>query len=392
MLLHRIEHFIAVVEAGSIRGAARRLGVTQPALTRALQQLEEELGVLLMQRSVRGASLTSAGSAFLARARVAQSELRMGVDEARRSSDDGGGFLTVGVSPSAASLFLPELVTALRRRRPNTRIRLLELSPGTLPSLVREAALDIAVAHHARSHLDAGLRFRPLFDLYLRVAIRPGHPLAGARSLRELAQSDWLSMAAPGVPGDITRQSFLAADLPAPVPVAHCGSHSIALDLIAASDMVALLPPTLLRSCVESGRLVEVPLIRPLVPLHVGLYSRADSPASPAVKVASQIIVAIARRLVSTGELRGSQPTKALPSIDRRQSAEVTRSFWGKCEPPKLLPEYPGATERSRIRLRGMTLRSRTISPIGLVAAFGKRLGPQAPSRPCGTESGPRPK
>lgn len=82
MRLQRIEQFIAVVDAGSIRGAARRLGVSQPALTRALQQLEEELGVQLMQRSVRGASLTAAGSAFLARARVAEAELRMGTDEA----------------------------------------------------------------------------------------------------------------------------------------------------------------------------------------------------------------------------------------------------------------------------------------------------------------------
>jgi LysR family transcriptional regulator of abg operon len=312
MLLLGIKQFIAVVDAGSIRGAARRLGVSQPALTRALQQLEEELGVQLMQRSVRGASLTIAGSAFLARARVAEAELRMGADEARRSSDDGGGLVTLGVSPSAASLFLPEFVTTLRQRRPNTRIRLLELSSGTLPPLVREA--DMAVAHHARSHIDARLRFRPLFDLHLRVVVRPGHPLAGARSLNDLVHSTWLSMAAPGTPGDIIRQSFLAEGLPAPVPAVHCGSHSVALDLIAASDFVVLLPPALLRSCIAAGRLIELPLTRPLVPLHVGLYSRADSPASPAAKAAAQIILAIARRLAASGELRSTDPIEGSPS------------------------------------------------------------------------------
>lgn len=313
MRLQRIEQFIAVVDAGSIRGAARRLGVSQPALTRALQQLEEELGVQLMQRSVRGASLTAAGSAFLARARVAEAELRMGADEARRSSDDGGGLVTVGVSPSAASLLLPEFVTALRQQRPNTRIRLLELSPGTLPPLVREAALDMAVAHHARSHLDAGLRFRPLFEIQMRVVVRPGHPLASARSLNELVQCAWLSMAAPGLPGDLIRQSFLAAGLPAPVPAVHCGSHSVALDLIAASDMVGLLPPALLRSCMAAGRLVELPMAKPLVPLDVGLYTRADSPTAPAAKAAAQIIVGIARRLALSGELRSTDPIVGSP-------------------------------------------------------------------------------
>lgn len=319
--LHRIEQFIAVVDAGSIRGAARRLGESQPALTRALQQLEQELGVQLMQRSVRGARLTIAGGAYLARARVAEAELRMGADEARRSSDDGGGLVTVGFSPSAASLLLPEFVTVLRQQRPDTRIRLIELSPGTLPPLVREAALDMAVAHHERSHVDVGLRFQPLFEIQMRVVVRPGHPLAEARSLNELVQCAWLSMAAPGLPGDLIRQSFLAAGLPAPVPAVHCGSHSIALDLIAASDMVALLPPTLLGLCVAAGRLVELSLAKPLVPLYVGLYTRTDTPATPAGKAAAQIILAIARRLALSGELRNTEPIRGSPSTHRRRVA-----------------------------------------------------------------------
>ena len=65
MRLQRIEQFIAVVDAGSIRGAARHLGMSQPALSRALQQLEEELGVQLMNRSGRGVSLTAAAKSFL---------------------------------------------------------------------------------------------------------------------------------------------------------------------------------------------------------------------------------------------------------------------------------------------------------------------------------------
>ena len=62
MRLQAIEQFIAVIDAGSIRGAARNLDISQPALTRALQQLEEELGVQLMDRSGRGVTPTAAGS------------------------------------------------------------------------------------------------------------------------------------------------------------------------------------------------------------------------------------------------------------------------------------------------------------------------------------------
>jgi LysR family transcriptional regulator, regulator of abg operon len=316
MLPHRIKQFIAVADAGSIRGAARQLGVSQPALTRALQQLEEELGAQLVRRGVRGASLTNAGAAFLARARVAEAELRMGADEAKRSND-GGGLVTIGVSPSAASVLLPELVTTLQKRRPNTRIRLIESNPSALPSLVREAALDMAVAH-ARSGLDPGLHFRYLYDIQLRVVVRPGHPLARTRSLAELEHASWLSMAAPDSSNDNIKQSFLAAGLPTPVLAVHCGSHSVALDLIAATDMIALLPPALLRSHMTAGRLIELRLAEPMVPLQVGLYTRAGSPASPAAKMAAQIIAAIARRLISSGELRNTEATLGpRPSHDR---------------------------------------------------------------------------
>jgi LysR family transcriptional regulator, regulator of abg operon len=84
MRLQSIEQFIAVVDAGSIRGAARLLNMSQPALTRALQQLEEELGVQLMHRSGKGVTPSVAGSAFLSRARVAEAELRKAAEEAKK--------------------------------------------------------------------------------------------------------------------------------------------------------------------------------------------------------------------------------------------------------------------------------------------------------------------
>lgn len=308
MNLHRIEQFIAVADTGSIRGAARRTGESQPAMTRALQQLEEELGVQLMQRSVHGVSLTVAGASFLGRARVAHAELRMAVDEAKRSPTDRRETVSLGVSPSAASLLLPEFVTALQGLRPGVRIRLHESNPSSLLPMVREEALDLAVTARTRSHLDAGLLFRQLFEIQMRVVVRAGHPLAGTTSLEDLVSASWLSMAIPDSPSDLVRQSFLAAGLPAPVPAVHCGSHSVALDLIGATDLVGLLPPALLQTQVKQGRLVELRLRQPIAPLLAGLYRRAEGPQSAVVKVASQVIVSIARRLAAGGGLRNMEP------------------------------------------------------------------------------------
>jgi LysR family transcriptional regulator, regulator of abg operon len=303
--LQRIEHFIEVVDAGSIRGAARRLGISQPGLSRSLQQLEEDLGVRLVERGVRGASLTLAGRTFLARARVAQTELRKAADEARSSVDEGSELLTFGMSPVALSLLMPELATAMQRARPRSRMRILELAPSALLPMVREGDAELAATQRTRAHLDAGLKYRHLFEIQLRVAARPGHPLAGKRQLHELVGAAWLAQTAPGVADDITRQSFLALGLPAPRPAMHWGSYSdVVFEAIAASDMLITLPPPLLRSLVARGKVIEIPLTTPLVPLRVGLYTRSDSPLSPSAKAAVQIIVEIARRFAAAKDAR----------------------------------------------------------------------------------------
>ncbi len=310
MRMHRIEQFIAVVDAGSIRGAARQLSMSQPALSRALQQLEEELGVQLMLRGGRGVSLTEAGTTFLARARVAEAELRKATEEARRSVDDGGGFLSLGLSPVGASLLLPELAISLRRERPKTRIRILELTPSALLPLIRDAVIDIAVTQRTRIHLDAGLDYRPLADIHMRIAVRRGHPLLGkgTRTLHDLVDISWLFMTAHDSADDIVSRSFLGCGLPVPLPAVHCGSYFVALDLLAATDMVGVLPPALLRSCIKAGQLAEVVLAEPLIPINLGLYTRTGSPLAPSAKSATDIILAISQRVAKTGILRSTAP------------------------------------------------------------------------------------
>lgn len=308
MRLQRIEQFIAVVDAGSLRGAARRLDMSQPALTRSLQQLERELGVQLLHRSVHGTALTAAGTAFLSRARVAEAELRKAAEEARRSGNDGSGLMSMGVSPVAASLLLPEMATTLLHQGVGTRLRLLEMAPSTLLPMVRDGAVDMAVTQRTRADLDAGLQFRPLFEINMRVAVRAGHPLLGTRTLRELGTASWLYMTAPGISDDIVSQSFLARGLPAPLPAVHCGSYYVALDLIATSDLMTVLPPGLLAGCMAARRLAEIPLAEPLVPLVVGLYTRKDTPLTRAAKAGVQIATLIARRIAASGELRSTAP------------------------------------------------------------------------------------
>ena len=315
MRLQAIEQFIAVVDAGSIRGAARQLDMSQPALTRALQQLEVELGVQLMDRSGRGVTPTAAGSAFLSRARVAEAELRKAAEEAKNTVGDSTRLLALGVSPVGASLLLPELAITLRKLHPATRIRILETTPSALLSLVRDEVMDVAVTQRTRIHLDAGLDYRPLAEVQMRIAVRPGHPLLNqhkksAYSLADIVGAPWLYMTAHDSSDDIVSRSFIASGLPVPLPAVHCGSYFVALELIASTDMLGVLPPALLRTCMQSGQLRELVLAQPLIPIQLGLYTRSGSPPTAPAKSAAAAIVSIAKRIALTGELRSTAPLK----------------------------------------------------------------------------------
>jgi LysR family transcriptional regulator, regulator of abg operon len=310
MRLQRIEQFIAVADAGSIRSAARQLCMSQPALTRALQQLEKELGVTLMRRSGLGVSITEAGTTFLARARVAQAEIRKATEEAQRHASVGDSLLSIGLSPVGASLLLPDLVINLRRKATNTRIRVLEMTPSALLPLVRDEVMDLAVTQRTRIHLDAGLDYRPLADIQMRIAVRPKHPLLKKPSVRlaDLVKASWLFMTAHDSADDIVSRSFLNAGLPVPLPAVHCGSYFVALDLMAATDMVGVLPPSLLLNCMRAGQLAELRLDVPLLPINLGLYSRTGSLPSPSSKMTQDMISIQFRELVKDGRLINNEP------------------------------------------------------------------------------------
>jgi LysR family transcriptional regulator of gallate degradation len=217
---------------------------------------------------------------------------------------------------------MPEFATTLLDKRPGVRLRLFEMAPSALLPMVREEALDLALAHRTHDNLDAGLRYRPLFEIQMRVAARPGHPMAGRNlEMDELANCQWLSMAAPGSSNNFVTQTFKAAGVTRPSPVVHCNAYSLALDLIAATDLVTVLPPAKLRECVAAGLLVELALTQAMAPLQLGLYTRVDAPISPAARVASQIIVAIAKRKVLSGELRSTEPIADVASAQKLRVA-----------------------------------------------------------------------
>src|SRR5688572_4235936 len=197
MRLNQIRDFVAVIEAGSLRAAARSLGLSQPAITKSLRQLEEELHVQLLQRNARGAAPTRAGMAFLARARAIQAELRRAEEDLAGFRGGSSGAVAFGIAPAACMLIVPDAVTQFRRRFPHAAVRIVEgVSTALLPQ-VRDGTLDFLVGQRPLEKPAVPLRFKPLFRTPLVVIGRQGHPLRKARSLRELLDAPWLMFYQP---------------------------------------------------------------------------------------------------------------------------------------------------------------------------------------------------
>ena len=296
MRLNQLRDFLAIVEAGSLRAAAGNIGVSQPALTKSIRQLERELHVQLLHRSARGAAATRAGKAFLARARVIQSELRKAEDDLALLRGGAEGTVAFGAAPVTCMLVVPEAMLQFRRERPGTSVRIVEGVNKALLPMVRDETLDLCVSQGPSGKLDGTLAFKPLFRPRLVVAGRRGHPLRGAKSVRDLAEADWLMFYPPGS-GAVLEKAFGAVGLPLPRAIVHCESYAVALALIARTDILGLISPNMLLAGWGQRYLQQIEIEEDVPSPLVGLYSRADTPLTPAATSMAQAITATARRL-----------------------------------------------------------------------------------------------
>lgn len=294
MRLKQIQNFIAVVETGGIRAAARKLQVSQPAITKSVRGLERELHAQLLKRTPHGVVPTSAGRAFFARARVAQTEIRKAEEEVIQLGGEGSGSVALGSGPLGMLLIVPDAVASFHQQFPLVRIRILEAFSTTFLPMVRDETLDLAIGTRTAAKLDSALKFRPLFRNDFVVAGRKGHPLCGARSLAELARAEWI---VPMAEGRRLEQAFSSANLPPPQQVVDCGSYGTIVNLLAKTNMLAITSRRLLAASFASGLLQPIPVAERMPSYTVGLYTRIDTPLTSTAAAMAKTITTIARNL-----------------------------------------------------------------------------------------------
>jgi DNA-binding transcriptional LysR family regulator len=295
MRLTQIRDFLAVIESGSISATARKLGVSQPGLTKSLGSLEAELGAALLNRTPTGVTLTRQGHAFHVRARAGYAELAKAQEELARGAK---AQVALGFGPFFAAQIVPQAVLRFREKFPDVELRLLEGLGHTTRPLVRDATLDMALAPRA-PHVrdDPAIRFKPIAHLQQIVVARRGHPLAKARLASDLACDEWLCI----VRRDATAEVLRSIGVPLPQRITECESFSAMLTLLAGSDMLAVVQHPFLDMPQVAQVIQEVPIVERLPGLTVGLHTRADAPLTKPAAALARLLSDIGRKLLHRG-------------------------------------------------------------------------------------------
>lgn len=241
MKLSALRDFVAVCQLGSLRAAARQIGVTQPAITRSIQELERELGAPLLERRSQGVRPTSVGEVFLRRASAVGSELERGRQEVAQLTGHLRGDLAVGMSDMPQITLLPEAIQSFRHRYPDVKVDLIDAPFHRIQAELLSGSLELYVGP-SPPILNRELTTEYLFNHEWVVIGRRGHPMRNAASLRQLVSCEWLAGGSMQNGNDELTALFLTHGLPAPRIAMQAHASLTYILTIANSDLLMMVP------------------------------------------------------------------------------------------------------------------------------------------------------
>jgi LysR family transcriptional regulator, carnitine catabolism transcriptional activator len=298
--VRQLRAFVAVAQLSGFSAAARRLHLTQSALSMLVRTLEEEIGVALFERTTRSVKLTDAGRDFLPQAERMLTDLHNAVAGTRVHAERGRGRLVIAVTPTFASTLLPGLLAQYREDNPQVMVVLRDdVSPRQIRRLVQEGEADVGIGP-----LERGERgwfvIDVLMDDELMLACPAGHALARRKSVSwgELADQPLIGFARDNAMQSLVEQSLAATGVRLR-PRYEVASIATAAALVAEGLGVSILPSYVQQ--LGLGQRVEYrPLVDPVVKRDLCLLRLRDR-AMPAA--AQRFIDVVLARLAEQGTL-----------------------------------------------------------------------------------------
>ena len=291
MDVRHLRNLLAVIEEGSLGKAAQRLNVSQPALTKSIQRLEEHLGVRLFEREIRGMKPTFYAESLRGYAKAACIGMAEAESQIAALRSGTEGVITVAGPPLIMTELLPQILVQLSQERPKLQVRVVTQNKALFTDLL-DGKFNLAVAMLYNEIPKEGLTTQRLFDDRLVLVMRPDHALARRRKVRpiDLLDQNWV------FPDNDTwshrRLKLYFEQQGVPLPTARFQSRDpvVIKSMVMISNHIGIMAKLGVEKEISLGLLKSVEIDSPLMLRPIGIVRRDNEPMSPAVKSLVRIL------------------------------------------------------------------------------------------------------
>lgn len=291
MDLRQLRHFVAVFEHGNLSRAAEDIAISQPALTRSLRTLEDELGVELLVRHARGASATEAGERFYHHAKSILAECSRAQLDAAQPAGDLAGEVAIGVGALFASHIIDATVAEFCEAHPKVSITVIQGFFEELVTLLELGQIELAFINIPLLQPPESILLEPLFQIEASVFVSSDHPLAkgNAPSKQALSEAKWAVVDKPHSI-EVFDTLFLTDGIAAPRIAVRTNSLTLIRSLVTGSNFIGLMPHHLLKHELNAGTVKRLDVPPTPIVREAGLITRREGFHRP---VADELAAAI---------------------------------------------------------------------------------------------------
>lgn len=297
LTIRHLRMVVAIIEEGNLVRAAKRLNMTQSAVTKALQEIETLTRARLFDRTNRGVVATLYGETLAEHARLVLTQLAHAEEHLADLRDGTGGRVAIGTLLSASAELLPTAIARLRRERPKLVVKIVEGTNDVLIPALRAGELDMVVGRLSEQRDRLNVVQEVLMDDIACIVARRGHPLAerGDLTLADLTGWEWIL---PPQETSLRRQidiAFREEGLEPPTHAVDSVSLLTNRALLIDADYLGVFPAQVARREAASGAIIILPVTLRATAIPIGITTRTNARLSPAAEVLVGILRQTAR-------------------------------------------------------------------------------------------------
>ncbi|EJE9671482.1 LysR family transcriptional regulator, partial [Salmonella enterica] len=284
--LRHLHTFVAVAQQGTLGRAAETLNLSQPALSKTLNELEQLTGTRLFERGRLGAQLTVPGEQFLTHAVKVLDALNTAGQALNRKEDASADVVRVGALPTAALGILPAAIGRFHQQQKSTSLQVATMNNTMLLAGLKSGEIDLGIGRMSDPELMGGLNYELLFLESLKLVVRPGHPLL-QETITLSRVMEWPVVVSPK--GTVPRQNAEALlqsqGCKMPAGCIETLSASLSRQLTVDYDYVWFVPSGAVKEDLRQATLVSLPVPTQSAGEPIGILTRVDIPLSTGARM-----------------------------------------------------------------------------------------------------------